>query len=72
MREDLAQPEILLLDKPLGAMDGAPPTTIWREQGVTMILATREAVFLAGRVLVILREKECPAPPSVCPPPAPP
>lgn len=61
------QPEILLLDEPLGALDAMTKlimqeelTRIWREEGVTMIMVTHdleEAVYLADRVLVLPREK---------------
>ena len=61
------QPEILLLDEPLGALDTMTKLTmqeelarIWRVERVTMILVTHdleEAVFLADRVLVLPREK---------------
>lgn len=61
------QPEILLLDEPLGALDAMTKITmqeelarIWREEGVTMILVTHdleEAIYLADRVLVMPREK---------------
>ena len=64
------QPEILLLDEPLGALDAMTRITmqdelarIWREQQVTMILVTHdleEAIFLADRVLVMPREKGTP------------
>ena len=57
------QPEILLLDEPLGALDAMTKLTmqeelsrIWREEQVTMILVTHdleEAIFLADRVLVL-------------------
>lgn len=57
------QPEILLLDEPLGALDAMTKLTmqqelarIWREEKVTMILVTHdleEAIFLADRVLVL-------------------
>jgi ABC-type nitrate/sulfonate/bicarbonate transport system ATPase subunit len=57
------QPEILLLDEPLGALDAMTKLTmqqelsrIWREEGVTMVLVTHdleEAIFLADRVLVL-------------------
>ncbi len=59
------QPEILLLDEPLGALDAMTKLTmqdelarIWREEAVTMILVTHdleEAIFLADRVLVLPR-----------------
>lgn len=61
------QPEILLLDEPLGALDAMTKLTmqqelsrIWQEEGVTMILVTHdleEAIFLADRVLVLPEEK---------------
>ena len=64
------QPEILLLDEPLGALDAMTKLTmqeelarIWREEGVTMILVTHdleEAIFLADRVLVLTREAAAP------------
>jgi NitT/TauT family transport system ATP-binding protein/sulfonate transport system ATP-binding protein len=57
------QPEILLLDEPLGALDAMTKLTmqqelarIWREEKVTMILVTHdleEAIYLADRVLVL-------------------
>ena len=57
------QPEILLLDEPLGALDAMTKLTmqdelarIWREEQVTMILVTHdleEAIYLADRVLVL-------------------
>ena len=59
------QPEILLLDEPLGALDAMTKLTmqeeleaIWREERLTMILVTHdleEAIFLADRVLVLSR-----------------
>jgi len=61
------QPEILLLDEPLGALDAMTKITmqeelarIWREENVTMIVVTHdleEAVYLADRVLVLPKEK---------------
>jgi ABC-type nitrate/sulfonate/bicarbonate transport system ATPase subunit len=60
------QPEILLLDEPLGALDAMTKLSmqeelarIWREEKVTMILVTHdleEAIFLADRVLVLPKE----------------
>ena len=60
------QPEILLLDEPLGALDAMTKITmqeelarIWREENLTMILVTHdleEAVYLADRVLILPRE----------------
>jgi ABC-type nitrate/sulfonate/bicarbonate transport system ATPase subunit len=57
------QPEILLLDEPLGALDAMTKLTmqqelsrIWHEEKVTMILVTHdleEAIYLADRVLVL-------------------
>lgn len=61
------QPEILLLDEPLGALDAMTKLTmqeelarIWREESVTLILVTHdleEAIYLADRVLVLPKEK---------------
>ncbi len=61
------QPEILLLDEPLGALDAMTKLAmqeelarIWREEKVTMILVTHdleEAIYLADRVLVLANEK---------------
>ena len=61
------QPEILLLDEPLGALDAMTKITmqeeltrIWREEKVTMIMVTHdleEAIYIADRVLVLPREK---------------
>jgi sulfonate transport system ATP-binding protein len=61
------QPEILLLDEPLGALDAMTKLTmqeelarIWREERVTMVMVTHdleEAIYLADRVLILPREK---------------
>ncbi|HWU62153.1 MAG TPA: ABC transporter ATP-binding protein [Ensifer sp.] len=61
------QPEILLLDEPLGALDAMTKLTmqeelyrIWREERVTMVIVTHdleEAIYLADRVLVLPKEK---------------
>jgi ABC-type nitrate/sulfonate/bicarbonate transport system ATPase subunit len=61
------QPEILLLDEPLGALDAMTKLTmqeelarIWREEKVTMVLVTHdleEAIYLADRVLVLPKDK---------------
>ncbi len=61
------QPEILLLDEPLGALDAMTKLTmqeelsrIWREERVTMIIVTHdleEAIYLADRVLVLPKDK---------------
>lgn len=61
------QPEILLLDEPLGALDAMTKITmqeelvrIWREENVTMVMVTHdleEAVYLADRVLVLPKER---------------
>ncbi|OLP46718.1 ABC transporter ATP-binding protein [Rhizobium oryziradicis] len=61
------QPEILLLDEPLGALDAMTKITmqeeltrIWTEEKVTMITVTHdleEAVYLADRVLILPKEK---------------
>jgi sulfonate transport system ATP-binding protein len=61
------QPEILLLDEPLGALDAMTRITmqeelvrIWSEENVTMVMVTHdleEAVYLADRVLVLPKEK---------------
>lgn len=61
------QPEILLLDEPLGALDAMTKITmqeeltrIWSEEKLTMIMVTHdleEAVYIADRVLVLPKEK---------------
>ena len=61
------QPEILLLDEPLGALDAMTKMTmqeelvrIWDEEKVTMIMVTHdleEAIYLADRVLILPTEK---------------
>ncbi|RKE79940.1 NitT/TauT family transport system ATP-binding protein/sulfonate transport system ATP-binding protein [Rhizobium sp. AG855] len=61
------QPEILLLDEPLGALDAMTKigmqqelARIWKEEDVTTVLVTHdleEAIFLADRILVLPREK---------------
>jgi ABC-type nitrate/sulfonate/bicarbonate transport system ATPase subunit len=62
------QPEILLLDEPLGALDAMTKITmqeelarIWREENLTMVMVTHdleEAVYLADRVLILPKDKE--------------
>lgn len=61
------QPEILLLDEPLGALDAMTKMTmqeelarIWREENLTMVMVTHdleEAVYLADRVLILPKDK---------------
>lgn len=61
------QPEILLLDEPLGALDAMTKISmqqelarIWKEEDVTTVLVTHdleEALFLADRILILPREK---------------
>ncbi len=61
------QPEILLLDEPLGALDAMTKITmqeelarIWSEENVTMIMVTHdleEAIYLADRVLILPKVK---------------
>ena len=61
------QPEILLLDEPLGALDAMTKigmqqelTRIWRDEDVTTVLVTHDlevAVYLADRILILPREK---------------
>ncbi|MBB3351626.1 ABC transporter ATP-binding protein [Rhizobium lentis] len=61
------QPEILLLDEPLGALDAMTKigmqqelARIWRDEDVTTILVTHdleEAIYLADRILILPRER---------------
>ena len=61
------QPEILLLDEPLGALDAMTKigmqeelARIWSEENVTMVMVTHdleEAIYLADRVLILPKEK---------------
>ena len=61
------QPEILLLDEPLGALDAMTKISmqqelarIWRDEDVTTILVTHdleEAIYLADRIVVLPRDK---------------
>ncbi|WFP78657.1 ABC transporter ATP-binding protein [Mesorhizobium sp. WSM4906] len=61
------QPEILLLDEPLGALDAMTKISmqeelarIWSEENVTMVVVTHdleEAIYLADRVLILPKEK---------------
>jgi ABC-type nitrate/sulfonate/bicarbonate transport system ATPase subunit len=61
------QPEILLLDEPLGALDAMTKigmqqelARIWKEEDVTTVLVTHdleEAIFLADRILILPREQ---------------
>ncbi len=61
------QPEILLLDEPLGALDAMTKigmqrelARIWKDEDVTTVLVTHdleEALFLADRILILPREK---------------
>lgn len=61
------QPEILLLDEPLGALDAMTKISmqqelarIWRDEDVTTVLVTHdleEAIYLAERILILPREK---------------
>jgi NitT/TauT family transport system ATP-binding protein/sulfonate transport system ATP-binding protein len=61
------QPEILLLDEPLGALDAMTKigmqrelARIWEEEDVTTVLVTHdleEAIFLADRILILPRDK---------------
>jgi sulfonate transport system ATP-binding protein len=59
-------PDILLLDEPLGALDAMTKIRmqrelerIWQEQGVTMIMVTHdieEAVYLADKIVVMSKQ----------------
>ena len=61
------QPELLLLDEPLGALDAMTKMTmqeelarIWEEEHVTMVLVTHdleEAIYLADKVVILPRQK---------------
>lgn len=61
------QPEILLLDEPLGALDAMTKISmqqelarIWHDEDVTTVLVTHdleEAIYLADRILILPREK---------------
>jgi ABC-type nitrate/sulfonate/bicarbonate transport system ATPase subunit len=61
-------PDILLLDEPLGALDAMTRLRmqgelerIWREQRLTMIMVTHdieEAVYLADKIVVLSRERD--------------
>ncbi|WP_026619635.1 ABC-type nitrate/sulfonate/bicarbonate transport system ATPase subunit [Ensifer sp. WSM1721] len=63
----VVQPEILLLDEPLGALDAMTKISmqqelarIWRDEDVTTVLVTHdleEAIYLADRILILPREK---------------
>lgn len=64
------QPEILLLDEPLGALDAMTKMSmqeelarIWAEEYVTMVLVTHdleEAIYLADKVLILPKQKGTP------------
>ncbi|MGN1085516.1 MAG: ABC transporter ATP-binding protein [Porcipelethomonas sp.] len=59
----VSNPDILLLDEPLGALDALTRVQmqkeilrIWKEEGTTMIMVTHdidEAIYLANRVIVM-------------------
>jgi sulfonate transport system ATP-binding protein len=62
----ITNPEILLLDEPLGALDAMTKIRmqrelerIWEEQGITMVMVTHdieEAVYLADKIVVMSKE----------------
>ncbi len=66
------QPEVLLLDEPLGALDSLTRAylqqellRIWRQQRVTMLMVTHdveEAVFLSDKIVVLSQRRPRSAP----------